>query len=382
MTVSVLALEWWDAIADQPVEAVLALGGLAAGTLAAAFGLRRLTRRMGSLRRQMLAITLAALAIGALAAVLLARLMVLDSAELARVAAVLGVTAVLATVLVVLASVPLGRDVRQLETTVRRIEEGDRAVRTDIHRSDELGHVAKALDELTVRLDALERERAGYEAERNAMLSSVGHDLRTPLAALHVAVDALADGVAPDPDRYLRSMRRDVEALAALVDDFFLLARIESGRLDLHPVPVDLTEVADEAVEALTPVAAATDVTLALDASTRVHVRGNPTALGRVVRNLIDNAIRHAPSGSVVRVAVAADGRPSIRVVDDGPGFPPGFGDEAFARFTRADASRNRATGGAGLGLAIARGLVEAHGGRIWIEAPPGGRVAFELPAA
>jgi signal transduction histidine kinase len=382
MTVSVIALEWWDAIADKPVEAVLALGGLAAGTLAAAFGLRRLTRRMGSLRRQVLAITLAALAIGALAAVLLARLMVLDSAELARVAAVLGVTAVLATVLVVLASVPLGRDVRQLETTVRRIEEGDRAVRTDVHRSDELGHVAKALDELTVRLDGLERERAGYEAERNAMLSSVGHDLRTPLAALRVAVDALADGVAPDPDRYLRSMRRDVEALAALVDDFFLLARIESGRLDLHPVPVDLTEVADEAVEALTPVAAATDVTLALDASTRVHVRGNPTALGRVVRNLIDNAIRHAPAGSVVRVAVAADGRPSIRVVDDGPGFPPGFGDEAFARFTRADASRNRATGGAGLGLAIARGLVEAHGGRIWIEAPPGGRVAFELPAA
>jgi signal transduction histidine kinase len=381
MTV-VIALEWWDAIADKPVEAVLALGGLAAGTLVAAFGLRRLTRRMGSLRRQVLAITLAALAIGALAAVLLARLMVLDSAELARVAAVLGVTAVLATVLVVLASVPLGRDVRQLETTVRRIEEGDRAVRTDIHRSDELGHVAKALDELTVRLDALERERAGYEAERNAMLSSVGHDLRTPLAALRVAVDALADGVAPDADRYLRSMRRDVEALAALVDDFFLLARIESGRLDLHPVPVDLTEVADEAVEALTPVAAATDVTLVLDASTRVHVRGNPTALGRVVRNLIDNAIRHAPAGSVVRVAVAADGRPSIRVVDDGPGFPPGFGDEAFARFTRADASRNRATGGAGLGLAIARGLVEAHGGRIWIEAPPGGRVAFELPAA
>jgi signal transduction histidine kinase len=167
-----------------------------------------------------------------------------------------------------------------------------------------------------------------------------------------------------------------------LVDDFFLLARIESGRLDLHPVPVDLTEVADEAVEALAPAATAAGVELALDASTHVRVHGNPTALGRVVRNLIDNAIRHAPAGSVVRVAVASEGRPSIRVLDEGPGFPPDFGDEAFARFTRADASRNRATGGAGLGLAIARGLVEAHGGRIWIEAPPGGRVAFELPAA
>jgi signal transduction histidine kinase len=377
-----IAVGWWDAIADQPVEATLALCGLAAGTVALAFALRFFTRRTRSLRRQVLAVTLAALAIGAVAAALLARLMVLDSNELARVAGVLGLTAVLATVLVVLASVPLGRDVRRLESTVRRIEDGDRTVRTGVERADELGHVAKALDELTARLDALERERASYEAERNAMLSSVGHDLRTPLAALRVAVDALADGIAPDPERYVRSMRRDVEALATLVDDFFLLARIESGRLDLHPVPVDLTEVADEAVEALAPAAAAAGVALTLDAFTRVRVHGNPTALGRVVRNLIDNAIRHAPAGSVVRVAVASDGRPSIRVLDEGPGFPPDFGDEAFARFTRADASRNRATGGAGLGLAIARGLVEAHGGRIWIEAPPGGRVAFELPAA
>jgi signal transduction histidine kinase len=376
----VIAVGWWDAIRDQPVEAALALGGLAVGTIAAAFGLRWLTRRMRSLRRQVLAITLAALAIGAVAAVLLARLMILDSGELARFAGVLAVTAVLATLLVLLASVPLGRDTRRLESTVRRIEGGDRTARTGIERADELGHVARALDELTARLDALERERAGYEAERNAMLSSVGHDLRTPLAALRVAVEAVADGVAPDPDRYLRSMRRDVEALAALVDDFFLLARLEGGRLDLHPVPVDLTDVADEAVEALAPVASVAGVTLALDASAHVQVRGNPTALGRVVRNLIDNAIRHAPRGSVVQVAVAADGRPSIRVVDEGPGFPPGF--EAFASFTRADASRNRATGGAGLGLAIARGLVEAHGGRIWVEAPPGGRVAFELPAA
>jgi signal transduction histidine kinase len=377
-----IAVGWWDAIADQPVEAALALGGLAAGTVAVGFALRVFTRRMRSLRRQVLAVTLAALAIGAVAAALLARLMVLDSPELARVAGVLGLTAVLATVLVVLASVPLGRDARRLETTVRRIEDGDRTVRTGVERADELGHVAKALDELTARLDALERERASYAAERNAMLSSVGHDLRTPLAALRVAVDALADGVAPDPERYVRSMRRDVEALGTLVDDFFLLARIESGRLDLHPVPLDLTEVADEAVEALAPAAAAAGVTLALDVSSHVHVQGNPTALGRVVRNLVDNAIRHAPAGSVVRVAVAADGRPSIRVVDEGPGFPPDFGDEAFARFTRADASRSRATGGAGLGLAIARGLVEAHGGRIWIEAPPGGRVAFEIPAA
>ena len=337
-------------------------------------------RHARSLRHQVLGVTLVALGIGAIAAALLARLMILDTAELARVASVLGVTAVFATLLVVLASAPLGRDVRSLEATVRRIEGGDRSVRTDIVRADELGHVAHAIDALTARLDTLERERAGYEAERTAMLSSVGHDLRTPLAALRVAVEALADGVAPDPDRYLRSMRRDVEALSALVDDFFLLARIESGRFDLYPVTVDLTEIADEAVEALAPVAAAGDVTLTLAATARVRVQGNPTALGRVIRNLIDNAVRHAPSGSEVRVEVSADGKPSVTVVDEGPGFAAGFSAEAFDRFTRADASRTRTTGGAGLGLAIARGLIEAHGGRIWIEGPPGGRVAFELP--
>ncbi len=379
---AILAISWWDALADNPLEATLAFGGLIAGTVAAALVLRGLTSRARSLRHQVLAVTLSALVIGALAAALLARLMILDSSELARVAGVLGVTAVFATLLVLIASAPLGRDIRRLEATVRRIESGDRAVRTNVDRADELGHVAHAIDELTARLETLERERASYEDERNAMLSSVGHDLRTPLAALQVAVEALADGVAPDPDRYLRSMRRDVEALAALVEDFFLLARIEAGRLDLNPVGVDLTEIADEAVEALAPVAAANDVTLELDASKRVHVQGNPTALGRVVRNLIDNAIRYAPAGSTVNVAVGADGRPSVRVVDEGPGFPPGFSEEAFGRFTRADASRNRATGGAGLGLAIARGVVEAHGGRIWIESPPGGRVVFELPAA
>ena len=379
---ALIGVSWSEALADKPLDATLAFAVLAGGTVAAAFVLRRLMRHARSLLHQVLAVTLVALAIGAIAAVLLARLMILDSAELARFAGVLGVTAVFATLLVVIATAPLGHDVRSLEATVRLIEGGDRSVRTDIARADELGHVAHALDELTARLDTLERERAGYEAERTAMMSSVGHDLRTPLAALRVAVEALADGIAPDPDRYLRSMRRDVEALSALVDDFFLLARIESGRLELHPVTVDLTEIADEAVEALTPVATACGVTLALAATTRVRVQGNPTALGRVIRNLVDNAVRHAPAGSEVRVEVSADGQPSVTVVDEGPGFPADFSAEAFERFTRADASRNRNTGGAGLGLAIARGLVEAHGGRIWIEGPPGGRVAFELPAA
>lgn len=376
------ATSWISALVDQPVESVLLFSGLTAATIGAGLALRRLTRRTRSLRNQVLAVTLASLVLGAAAAVVLVRLMVLDAGELTAVAGALAVTAVFATLLVLTASSPLGRDARRLEATVRSIEAGDRSVRSGVLRADELGHVARALDELTARLDSLERERTGYEAERMAMLSSVGHDLRTPLSALRAAVEALADGIAPEPERYVRAMQRDVEALSALVDDVFLLATIEAGRLELHPQPADLTEIADEAIEALAPVAATRDVTLHLDACGRVSVAGNATALGRVIRNLLDNAIRHAPAGSVIQVVVRDDGGAKVRVVDEGPGFPAEFAAHAFERFARADPSRARATGGGGLGLAIARGLIEAHGGRIWVEQPPGGRVAFELPAA
>lgn len=380
MTATLLA--WSAALRDRPWLSALSLVGLLAGTVAAGWALRVVTGRLRSLRHLVLVITLAALAIGAVAAVVLARLMVLDDAQARVVVAVLGLTALFAVVLVLIASAPLRHDVRRLEATVRRIEDGDRHARTGLNRSDELGHVAHALDALNARLDELERERAGFEAERTTMLSNIGHDLRTPLTALRAAVEALSDGVAPDPARYLRSMQHDIDALTALVDDFFLLARIDAGCVHLLSTPVDLTEIADEAVEALTPLAAQHGVSLALSASARVQARGDAAAVGRVIRNLVDNAIRHTRPGSVVEIIVTGGARPTVQVVDDGDGFPSQFAGQAFERFTRADASRSRASGGAGLGLAIARGLVEAHGGRIWIEAPPGGKVAFDLPAA
>jgi signal transduction histidine kinase len=376
------AASWQDAITERPLDAALAGVLLIAATVVCGLALRSFMRRSRSLRRQVLAITLAAVAIGATAAIALARLMVLDGGELRTVVAVLGVTALFATLLVLISSGPLGRDVRRLEATVRAVEAGNRQVRTEVVRADELGLAAHAIDELTARLDALEREQAGYEAERALLLSSVGHDLRTPLAALQAALEAVADNVAPDPDRYVRSMQRDVEVLAGLVDDLFLLARIEAGKVEVDAARVDLAEIADESIEALAPVAAGRGVTVRVEGARCVPVHGSHLALGRVLRNLLDNAIRHAPPGSTVRVRIDDGPQPVVRVVDEGEGFPVTFLAHAFDRFSRADQSRTRTTGGAGLGLAIARGLVEAHGGRIWIEDAPGGRVAFALPAA
>jgi signal transduction histidine kinase len=381
-----IAAGWFDTLRERPVASVAAAVALVVLAALGGGALRVLTRRTRSLRRLVLAITLASIALGAVAALVLGRLMVLDSAAARSALGVLAATAVCAIVLTVVASSPLGRDAQRLEAAVRRLESGDRSGRTGVARADELGHVARALDELGSQLHRLESERSATERERRLMFTSVGHDLRTPLTALRAAIEALADGIAPDPDRYISSMARDVEALGALIDDLFLLATIESGRLDLDLRPVDLAELADEAVEALQPTAGSRRVRVRVHAAGAVRVDGDAKAIGRVIRNLVDNAIRHAPVDSDVGVFVDDRPGPSVRVVDGGPGFPPEFRERVFEPFARPDSSRTRATGGAGLGLVIARGLVEAHGGRMWIErvAPEtdssGARVAFTIP--
>lgn len=358
--------------------AALAIVGV---TVAVAVLLRRWTAGFRTLRGQLLVTTTTGVVVAALAAWLLARLMLIPEDQLGPVLGVLALAAAIAGVLVAVATSPVGRAAHELAESVGRIEAGERQLGPAPARGDELGRVGAALDRLTARLAELEAEQAALDRERTQMLSSISHDLRSPLSALRAALDALVDGVAPDPPRYLRSMQADVAALTALVDDFFLLARIEGGGFDLPLGRVDLSECCDEAVEALTPTAAARGVTVKLEAVEHVQVRGNANALGRVVRNLLDNAIRHAPEGSTVTVTVGHDGRPTVEVADAGPGFSGTFAEHAFDRWSRADESRSRETGGGGLGLAIARGLVDAHGGRIWISPPPGGHVTFELAA-
>lgn len=364
----------------HPLVTLLSFAAFAVGTILVGLTLRRYQRRARSLRRSVLVVALSSLLIAVAAAVTATRLMVLSEQELGAFLTVLGVAAGFAALLAVVVSQPLGDDVRHLESAVRRIEMGDRSVRVDSLRGDELGHVGRAIDDLVRRLTELENERSAGEDARRTLLSNIGHDLRSPLAALQAAIEALVDGVAPDPQRYLRSMQHDVEALGSLIDDLYLLSRLDAGQLDLERVPIDLVELADDAVESLAPTAAAAGVRVVLEAGDAVHVLASPVSLARVIRNLVDNGIRHAPAGSTVRVTVTAERGAVVRVTDDGPGFPDDFRDHAFERFTRSDPSRTRQSGGGGLGLAIARGLVEAHGGEIWIEDSANASVAFRVP--
>ena len=285
------------------------------------------------------------------------------------------VPAVLGAALVaMLMARPVARDASKICDAAMRVADGDLGARTGVIRSDELGEAAAMFDKMVDRLDAIEQERA-------VMLSSISHDLRTPLAALRASVEAIRDGVAPDPDAYLSGMERQIQALASLVDDLQLHSRIVSGTIGMTRTRLDLTELADEAMETLRPLAESRRVALLLEADQRVTVDADASQLARVIRNLLENAIRHAPDDSVVLVQVASNPqRATLRVVDEGEGFPADFRERAFEPFTRADPARDLRTGTAGLGLSIARGIVTAHGGTIGIADGPGGVVELALP--
>ena len=272
-------------------------------------------------------------------------------------------------------STPIARDAQRLSVAATRVASGDLGARTGVTRADELGDAAREFDRMVARLAAVEQERS-------MMLSSLSHDLRTPLAALRASVEAVRDGVTDDPDALLGGMERQVQALAALVDDLQLHTRLSSGTLEMRTGRHDLAELVDEVIESVRPLGARRGIRLETDGQGAVTVDADPVQLGRVLRNLYDNAIRHAPEGGTIRASIRTDapGWVEVTVRDDGEGFPDDVREVAFEPFTRGDPARNVATGTAGLGLAIARGIVEAHGGTITIGPGPGGEIAFRLP--
>lgn len=292
--------------------------------------------------------------------------------------------AVAAAVVGLQLAVPVATDLERVSSTVQAVARGERQIRTEVERPDEIGHLSAAVDDLIVSLARAEAQRQAADEERGAVVGALSHDLRTPLASLLVSLDAIEDGVG-DPQAHLRAMRGNVLALERLIGDLFLLARAEAGSLALHFEAIDLAELLDETVEAVAPVAAqrsvrVRSVTPPVTAGGPVLVDGDHTALGRVFRNLVDNAIRYSPDAGRVDVAHhLIDGGVRVEVRDEGSGFPAEFVPRALERFSQADDARSN-QGAAGLGLAIADALVAAHGGRVLVRPGPGGLVEVDLP--
>lgn len=364
------------AMQPTPSDRVLLVGiYVAAGvvTVLAYWIGTRLQRRVRSLRVQFNVVSVSAVAVAALAVLLAARSMFLSDHDRNLVLVALLLGAALGIALAVAVGGELAADLRKLAQTAERVKEGDLAARTDVDRADEVGEVASALDAMAARL-------AATETERSALLAAIGHDLRTPLSSLQASVEALEDGMASDPSRHLRGMASDVRHLRMLVEDLFLFSRLEAGTFQLSPEPVDVSELIEETISAIEAYAASRKVGVRFEAPGPIEAEVDATGVGRVLRNLIDNAIRHSPERCDVRVDLSRlDGGVRFDVHDEGPGFPDQLGDRAFERFVRGDEARTR-DAGAGLGLAIARGIVEAHGGSISIGPGPGGSVSVELP--
>jgi signal transduction histidine kinase len=238
---------------------------------------------------------------------------------------------------------------------------------------------------LAVRLSMEQRAAREVEEARRGLVAAASHDLRTPLASLRLLVDAIEDGVATGEtrDRYLAEIRTHVGVLSDLIDDLFELSRIEAGDISWSLRQVEMEELIGETVAAMRAPAEERGVRLATELPPgQVRAEADAEKIQRVLFNLIQNAIRHTPAdGSVTVRARTHGGDVEVEVADDGEGIPAGDGERVFEAFYRGDASRGEE--GAGLGLAISRAIVEAHGGRIWLEdATPGTRVRFTLPAA
>jgi len=352
---------------------------LAAAVFVVGMSLVALTRR--SLNRRIMAVSIAGPLVVGFATVWGAASMFTSTHDTQFVVILTALATTLAALLVNLLSSPLLRDLSRISDTAKAFGEGDLSARTGIDRSDELGELGYTFDSMADKIEEGATERQRLEDERQFMLSSLSHDARTPLTAMRAAVEALQDGMAPDPARYLDSIEHDLSAVEAIVENLFVIGKLDARQLSLHTEQLDLAEVAQTAVDAIEPLADKHDVSVIVESEGPVRVTAARAETERMINNLLTNSIRHSPTDGRVRVVIDAESKPTLSVLDDGPGFDADFVGRAFDKFARADESRTRSHGGAGLGLAVVRGLADAQGGRVWADAGPGGRVTFELPA-
>ncbi|MEW5942075.1 MAG: ATP-binding protein, partial [Chloroflexota bacterium] len=262
---------------------------------------------------------------------------------------------------------------------------GNLDTRVTVSGNDEVAALGKAFNEMAARLQAADLRQRELEQARKDLIAWASHDLQTPLASVRAILEALADGLVDDPDtikRYLATAQRDVQSLSSLIDDLFQMAQLDAGGLQLNREPASLADLVSDTLESFSELASRQRVTL----SGRVDPGADPLRIdtqriGRVLNNLVGNALRHTPAGGQVTLEARRSG-PTVEVTvqDTGEGIREEDLPRVFERFYRGEKSRSRATGGAGLGLAIARGIVRAHGGDIRAENRDGARFVITLP--
>jgi signal transduction histidine kinase len=267
--------------------------------------------------------------------------------------------------------------VSALTTAARRMEHGDLTQRVQVRSRDEIGQLAHAFNAMA---DAIART----ELLRRTMVTDIAHELRTPLTNLRGYLEAIRDGVAEPRTPVIETLYEEAILLSQLVDDLQDLTLSEAGQLTLRREPLDVHGLLLSAAQALQPRALEQRVDLIVQTAPRLPLAdADPQRIGQVLRNLLDNALTHTGGGGSVQLTAALVGDSvRIEVRDTGCGIPPEHVANVFERFYRVDRSRARATGGAGIGLAVVRQLVEAHGGTVGVTSTlgRGSCFSFTLP--
>ncbi len=262
-------------------------------------------------------------------------------------------------------AMPLG----EIIEAAGRVEQGDFSARVRARGPRELRLLGRAFNDMARRLQLT-------EAQRQALLADVTHELRTPVAVIQGNLEGVLDGVYPADEEHLGPVLEEVRQLSHLIDDLRTLSQSESGALELRREPTDMAVLAGEVAAAFRLQAEALGIELTVDAPDDLPLAEvDPVRLREVVVNLIANSLRHTPEGGKVTVGIGQDtGRIRLSVEDNGAGIPPEDLPHIFDRFYKSPGSS-----GSGLGLTIAKSLVEAHGGTISAESDPGRGTAIRI---
>lgn len=365
--------------------ALLAAGTAAVVAAAGALVLRALRRR--SIGAQVAAVAVVAVVgvgVGAWAG---ARAMFLSAHDLWALGVILVSAGVVAVVSALLFGRRVGAASEALVGVARRIGDGEPRPKGPVPAApQELARLHRELEQTSRRLEQARTREHALDSSRRELVAWVSHDLRTPLAGIRAIVEALEDGVVDAPEtvaRYYATLRGEADRLAELVDDLFELSRAQAGVLQLQLECVSLGDLVSDALAGASPIAAAKGVRLEgrLDGPP-AELEVSTSEVLRALRNILENAIRHTPNdGSVTVEAGRDDAGAYVSVIDTGGGIPERDLPRIFEVAFRGDAARTPGDAGAGLGLAIARGFVEAHRGDITVRNENGGcRFTVHLP--
>ncbi|MCC7208081.1 MAG: HAMP domain-containing histidine kinase [Anaerolineae bacterium] len=325
---------------------------------------------------------------------LVAELMFISQHDLVLTVALLIFASVIGIIAVWFTAQPIIERVQSLSDAVNRLGHGDLQVRLPVQGNDELARLIARFNQMAAALEQAEEQKHQLAQSRRDLIAWISHDLRTPLAAIRGMHEAILDGVVSDPatiTRYIRSSQHEVESLSRLIDDLFTLSRADLGQMDMNKEPVSLRDLISDTLGSLAAQANRRAIKLQGSVESGIDtVQMVPEKIQRVLYNLLDNAQRYAPAQSVITLCAKRDGQAvHVSVHNAGPAIIPADMPRIFERFYQAEASRTQDTiqderthRGAGLGLAIARAFVEAHGGMIWVESTPeqGTTFTFSLP--